>query len=98
MRDKEWGCGWAALGPFMMVSLGSGVPLRGQDLNTAGVRVTLDSALGLALNAAAGAFPDLLNFSAVFRDGARAQGRWPRPALAGAVAGADLPPPSLVRG
>jgi hypothetical protein len=36
--------------------------LHGQDLETADVRVTLDSALGMARKAAASAFPDLSDY------------------------------------
>ena len=50
-----------ALGLFLMMSLRT-VSLHGQDLDTADVRVTLDSALQLAKNAAAAAFPDLSGY------------------------------------
>jgi hypothetical protein len=44
------------------MSLGTTVSLHAQDLETADVRVTLDSAVGLAQKAAASAFPDLSNY------------------------------------
>ena len=46
----------------IMVSLARAVSLHGQDLDTVDVRVTLDSALQLAQNAAAAAFPDLSTY------------------------------------
>jgi hypothetical protein len=44
------------------LSLGTVGSLQGQDLDTAHVQVTLDSALHLAQRAAASAFPDLSNY------------------------------------
>ena len=62
MSDKEWGRRWA-----VPRAVHDGEPREPcsaslQDLDKADVRVTLDSALGLALNAAVGAFPDLSGF------------------------------------
>jgi hypothetical protein len=45
-----------------MFMLGAAPPLRGQDLEAADVRVTLDSALHIANRAAATAFPELSNY------------------------------------
>jgi hypothetical protein len=51
-----------SLGLALMMSLGTGASLHGQDLDTAVVRVTLDSALQLARYAAVAAFPDLSDY------------------------------------
>jgi hypothetical protein len=48
-----------SLGLALMISLGRVASLHGQDLDTAIVRVTLDSALQLAQHVAVAAFPDL---------------------------------------
>jgi hypothetical protein len=56
---RRW---WSVLGLFIMVSLARAVSLHGQDLDTADVRVTLDSAMQLAQSAAAAAFPDLQDY------------------------------------
>jgi hypothetical protein len=52
----------AVVGVWLALSLGWAVPLHGQDLDTADVRVTLDSALRLAKKAALDAFPDLSDY------------------------------------
>jgi hypothetical protein len=45
-----------------MFMLGAAPPLRGQDLEAADVRVTLDSGLHIANRAAATAFPELSDY------------------------------------
>jgi hypothetical protein len=52
----------SALGLCIMLSLWTAGSLHGQDLDTADVQVTLDSALHMAQNAAASAFPDLSDY------------------------------------
>lgn len=50
------------LGLWFTLVLCGALPLRGQNLDTADVRVPLDSALPLAKNAARQAFPDLRDY------------------------------------
>jgi hypothetical protein len=50
------------LGLCLLASLRTTAWLHGQDLDTTDVRVTLDSALGIARKAAASAFPDLSDY------------------------------------
>jgi hypothetical protein len=50
------------LGLCFLSSFRTTASLHGQDLDTTDVRVTLDSAIGIARKAAAGAFPDLSNY------------------------------------
>jgi hypothetical protein len=45
-----------------MLTLRGALPVHGQVLDTTDVRVTLDSALGIARKAAAAAFPELPNY------------------------------------
>jgi type II secretory pathway pseudopilin PulG len=54
--------GRVILALLVMASLAGSVSLQGQDLDTDDVRVTLDSALQLAQDAAAAAFPDLSDY------------------------------------
>ena len=51
-----------ALELLVVVSLWGAVPLQGQDLDTADVQVSLDSALQLARQAAANAFPNVSDY------------------------------------
>jgi hypothetical protein len=51
-----------ALGFVCLLMLGKALPLHGQDLDAADVHVTLDSAVRLARQAAAAAFPDLSSY------------------------------------
>jgi hypothetical protein len=51
-----------ALIVFIPLILWGGLPLHGQDLESADVHVTLDSALGIARQAAATAFPELPDY------------------------------------
>lgn len=51
-----------ALGLWLTLLLWGAPPLFGQDLDAADVRVTLDSALRIAYQAAAGAFPELSKY------------------------------------
>jgi hypothetical protein len=56
------GLAMKALGLWFLVMLWGAIPLHAQVLDSADVRVTLDSALGLARKAAAAAFPELPNY------------------------------------
>jgi hypothetical protein len=51
-----------ALGFVCLLLLGKAPPLHGQDLDAADIHVTLDSAVRLARQAAAAAFPDLSSY------------------------------------
>ena len=51
-----------AFGLWVMLTLWGALPVHGQVLDTTDVRVTLDSALGIARKAAAAAFPELPNY------------------------------------
>ena len=55
-------CGMRGPSLGFMLMLGAAVPLRGQDLEAADVHVTLDSALHIAHQTAATAFPELSNY------------------------------------
>jgi hypothetical protein len=55
-------CGMRGPSLCFMLMLSAALPLHGQDLEAADVRVTLDSALRIAHQAAATAFPELSNY------------------------------------
>ena len=60
---RRWpGCVESVLGLCMVLSLWTAGSLEGQDLDTADVQVSLDSALHLAQRAATSAFPDLSDY------------------------------------
>jgi len=55
-------CIWSVLALCIGLSVWTAGPLEGQDLDTADVQVSLDSALHLAQRAATSAFPDLSDY------------------------------------